>query len=271
VCLPANQAVATTASRTMVSTEDGLFHIGVENLQTGAPGLFTVVVKNSTNKMIPLDQECVLYQLAYDEEENVLYGMNVQATNAITLFTIDMRTGKTNEIGTFPLHINLIAKKRVGECYEVLGGATILDSDTKLLYLYYSSGTALYYEVIDIKTATVADHGNFQYDLASCVFGDDYNTVYALDIGPSPAYKKSFAVYDVPTARITRMNDIPYWVYYDNESAYVADKKIYTTIMLANISTTATTLVSIDVNTGTVLFEPSYTSGITWGLKYADF
>jgi len=270
--LPGAEVISTTSSRTMVGTEDGVFHIGVENLNTGAPGLFTVIVADGTSKMVELDQTCLLYQLNYDEEAKILYGMNVQDKDDATLFTIDLDTGTTNVIGTFPLHINAKLKKRSGDCYEILGGATILDSDTKVLYLYYSDGDGLYYEEVDVRSANVLDHGNFEYDLASAVFGDTYEYLYAIDIGVAPDYLKSFVTYDLLTNRITRQNAIPYWAFYDNESAYVSDKKLYSTIMMKNISSTVNSLISIDINTGDVVYEPSYSpSNIIWGMKYADF
>jgi len=93
-----------------------------------------------------------------------------------------------------------------------------------------------------------------------------------LEIGPKPDYLKYFVTFDVKTSRIIRQDAIPYWVYYDNEAAYISDQQLYTTIMMANITTTEVTLISVDVNTGKLVYEPKYSeNNIIWGLKYADF
>jgi len=154
----------------------------------------------------------------------------------------------------------------------LLGGATILDSDTKILYLYYTEGNGVYYQLIQITTATVVTHGDFDYDLASGVFGDTYEDIYALEIGDSPQYIKYFVSFDVKNSRITRQTEIPFWVYYDNESAYISDQKLYTTIMMTNFTSPMVTLVSINVDDGKVVYMPQYrTDNIIWGLKYANF
>jgi len=272
VTIPKGQVISTTSSRVLVATDDGVFHIGVASVTTGEPSLLTVIVSNGTSKLIKLDQTCLLYQMVYDEEDKILYGMNIQAESIITLFTIDMDTGKTGVIGTFPLHIGIKTKKNEDGCIELLGGATILDSDTKILYLYYTEGNGVYYQLIQITTATVVTHGDFDYDLASGVFGDTYEDIYALEIGDSPQYIKYFVSFDVKNSRITRQTEIPFWVYYDNESAYISDQKLYTTIMMTNFTSPMVTLVSINVDDGKVVYMPQYrTDNIIWGLKYANF
>jgi len=271
--LPKDEVITSTDSRLMVPTSDGVFHIGVENIQNGYPGLFTVSIKNGSSNVVTLDTPCLLWQLVYDEVHNILYGVNVQEQNVATLFSIDMYTGKTNLIGTFPLSMSAKLRKLTGQCYEVLGGGTILDTETQLLFLYYSvfSPDGLYFEAVDVRSAKVMNHGIFKYDLASPVFGPSYHTIYSIEIGAGPKYLKYFAVLDTRTSELLRITDCPYWVFYENEAAYDSEKQIYTTIMMMNVSSTATTLVSFDVKTGKIVYQPNYVGAIMWGLNYAGF
>jgi hypothetical protein len=200
VTFPTNYVLASTASRLMVPTADGAFHIGLEDITTGLPYLYTVDVDNKTTNIVPIDTPCALWQLTYDDENNVLYGINVQDQDDATLFTIDMVSGATKAIGTFPLHMDSrLLKKRdqVDACYEVLGGGVIIDADTQTIYLYYSSldPNGLYFEAISPKDASVINHGIFQYDLPSPVFGDTYNTLFSIDIGDGPKYDKFFCIF----------------------------------------------------------------------------
>jgi hypothetical protein len=82
-----------------------------------------------------------------------------------------------------------------------------------------------------------------------------------------------FASLDIPTARLNFLSGVlPYWVFYDNEAAYIADQKLYTTILLKDMSTTTPNLVSLDVTTGKIVYQPSYSpNNIIWGLRYGNF
>jgi len=98
--------MSSTASRTMTFTADGIFHIGVEEVATGIPWLMSVDPQTGTAKYIFIDETCFLWQLAYDTQRGILYGMNVQNQYNVTLFTIDETNGNTQYIGQFPLSIS---------------------------------------------------------------------------------------------------------------------------------------------------------------------
>jgi len=258
-------------------TAEGIFHIAVSDSDTGLPWLMTVDPQTGNAKYIAINGSCYLWQMIYDTQRDIMYGMILHSPGTnITLFTIDVTTGDTQYIGEFPYYLPANMRKTsktLGGCWVDEDGGILFDIANQLIYLHYFVGAqGMFYEAISVLNAQVVTHGFFPTALLSPVSDPKFQKIYSITSNNVPPYNMYFAVLDIPTGKVQRFSQLSYDNYFTNEASLDYNQGLYTSLLTVNASSGDNRLVSIDITTGQVVYQPIFgDQQFIWSLQFSPY
>jgi len=197
--------------------------------------------------------------------------MTIETSTTWSLYKISLK-GTATFLATFPLYMEA-TPKRGSLCYDMLGGGTIFDAETKMLYLHYDAGASLgmFVEQVDVTTAKMINHYYYSHDLVSPIFSPDFNMVFSLEMDQSPPYSKYFASVNLQNGAYKKLSNVDWFVFFDNLAAlkYTSSGTgVYYNIMAHNI-TSEMHLIGIDITNGRVISQPAFDL-LVWNLFYVN-
>jgi len=263
--------VPSTESRVLIfEPKNNKFYAALYD-STSIPYLVSILPTGQITS-VQINSSCIIWQFFYDDLNSIFYGMTLESNTEVTLYTISL-SGVANLIGSFPLAADAKPKliKESQTCFVLAQAGAIIDSESQLLYYYYSTGSGMYVELVNLKTAKVITHFNLDHDLVSPILGPDYIHIYSLEMDPYPPYSKNFAVANINTGIVQSFPTVNFFGFWSNEATLKINNDgsgIYFTPMTRN-ATDNTRLVGMDIQTGKVISDP-VVSPIIWNILYIN-